>query len=271
MAFARGADNSSRAGNPVGSFIYMKGQLMAGFKNDKGLTLIELLITISVLAIVSAIALPVINNVVSSSNSNAAAQTQGDVDDFITKYNAAGETLFAGSELSGYVDTNGDNIIQAGEKIDTLTIDSKFSISVTGTSDNVGGSYTTDGVTAAAIAGGSGSGTGSGSTFGTLTTNTPANLASSMGWPVMPSGAAEWSEATPVQVIWYVWVGTDTQGFISVADAQALIAEKNADTRWTQDKNADGSTVLWDSGDAIYLDWTVKAPGSSDSYLKFLY
>ena len=124
---------------------------MAKFKNDKGLTLIELLITIAVLAVVSAIALPVINNVVSSSNSNAAAQTQSDVTDFITKYNAAGEVLLSmdGRTLQGYVDTDGDNTIDSNELIDTLTIDSKFSISAAGTSDSVGGSYTSKGISAA--------------------------------------------------------------------------------------------------------------------------
>jgi prepilin-type N-terminal cleavage/methylation domain-containing protein len=130
---------------------------MAKFKNEKGLTLIELLITIAVLAVVSAIALPVINNVVSSSNSNAAAQTQSDVNDFIAKYNAAGEVLFSssvttGAVLSGYVDTDGDNNIDANELVDTLTIDTaKFSVSAAGTSDNVGGSYTAKGVSGATI------------------------------------------------------------------------------------------------------------------------
>jgi prepilin-type N-terminal cleavage/methylation domain-containing protein len=125
---------------------------MAKFKNDKGLTLIELLITIAVLAVVSAIALPVISNVVSSSNSNAAVQTQGDVNDFISKYNAAGETLYANGVFSGYVDTDGDNTIDSNELIDTLAIDTgKFAVSAAGTSDVVGGTYTTKGITAATI------------------------------------------------------------------------------------------------------------------------
>jgi prepilin-type N-terminal cleavage/methylation domain-containing protein len=128
----------------------MKGPRMAKFKNEKGLTLIELLITIAVLAVVSAIALPVINNVVSSSNSNAAVQTQSDVNDFIAKYNAAGETLLStdGRTLQGYVDTDGDNTIDSNELVDTLSIDSKFAVQfpMTSSSDSVGGSYTSDGI-----------------------------------------------------------------------------------------------------------------------------
>jgi prepilin-type N-terminal cleavage/methylation domain-containing protein len=140
---------------------------MAKFKNEKGLTLIELLITIAVLAVVSAIALPVINNVVSSSNSNAAAQTQSDVNDFITKYNAAGEVLVSadGRTLQGYVDTDGDNTIDANELIDTLTIDAKFSFSAAGTSDSVGGSYATRSITGATVGLSSGGGTTGATTF----------------------------------------------------------------------------------------------------------
>ena len=104
---------------------------MMKFNREEGLTLIELLITISVLAIVSAIALPVINNVVSSSNSNALVQTQSDVADFVAKYNAAGAAAFVGNGVfQGYVDTDGDNQVDNNELIDTLTIDTnKFSVS----------------------------------------------------------------------------------------------------------------------------------------------
>jgi prepilin-type N-terminal cleavage/methylation domain-containing protein len=148
---------------------------MAKFKNDKGLTLIELLITIAVLAVVSAIALPVINNVVSSSNSNAAAQTQSDVTDFITKYNAAGEVLVSadGRTLQGYVDTDGDNTIDSNELIDTLTIDAKFSFSAAGTSDNVGGSYAARGITGATVGLASSGTLNPPAAGGTTTYNTP--------------------------------------------------------------------------------------------------
>ena len=115
---------------------------MMKFNREEGLTLIELLITISVLAIVSAIALPVINNVVSSSNSNALAQTQSDVADFVAKYNAAGAVAFDGmSTFTGYVDTDGDNQVDGNEVIDTLTIDTnKFFVN--GMGNNA--SYTQD-------------------------------------------------------------------------------------------------------------------------------
>jgi prepilin-type N-terminal cleavage/methylation domain-containing protein len=113
---------------------------MMKFNREEGLTLIELLITISVLAIVSAIALPVINNVVSSSNSNALAQTQSDVNDFVAKYNAAGAVSIYGSTFTGYVDTDGDNQVDSNEVVDTLTLDSKFSVPA----GMVSASYTSD-------------------------------------------------------------------------------------------------------------------------------
>jgi prepilin-type N-terminal cleavage/methylation domain-containing protein len=127
---------------------------MAKFKNDKGLTLIELLITIAVLAVISAIALPIINNVVSASNSNALNQTIKDASDFINKYSKSGVVAYDGltKTFSGYVDTDGDNTIDANEKIDTLTLDAdKFAATVTGTSPSVGGSYSNGGVTGTTV------------------------------------------------------------------------------------------------------------------------
>ena len=115
---------------------------MMKFNREEGLTLIELLITISVLAIVSAIALPVINNVVSSSNSNALAQTQSDVADFVAKYNAAGAVAFDGFTFTGFVDTDGDNTVDGNEVVDTLTLDSKFTAG--GPANGFTASYTSD-------------------------------------------------------------------------------------------------------------------------------
>lgn len=131
---------------------------MAKFKNDKGLTLIELLITIAVLAVVSAIALPVINNVVAASNSNAYNQTIKDAQTFIDKYSKAGIVAYDGltNAFKGYVDTDSDNIIDANELVDTLTLDAKYSATATG-SATVGGLYSTGGVTAATIIVSSGS------------------------------------------------------------------------------------------------------------------
>jgi prepilin-type N-terminal cleavage/methylation domain-containing protein len=206
---------------------------MAKFKNDKGLTLIELLITIAVLAVVSAIALPVINNVVSSSNSNAAAQTQGDVDDFIAKYNAAGEVLVSadGRTLQGYVDTDGDNTIDSNELIDTLTIDAKFSFAASGSSDNVGGSYTSKGITGAT-----------------------AGLASNGGTTPPPS-------AGPSMVFSQLsgwWSGTNTTLTLSSYDASTRVAVI------TQPRSVHGM-CMWNlrvgnsSGDQ--LAWIDNSPG----------
>lgn len=126
---------------------------MAKFKNDKGLTLIELLITIAVLAVVSAIALPVINNVVASSNSNALQQTIKDAQSFINKYSKSGIVAYDGltKTFRGYIDTDGDNQVDSNELIDTLTLDAKFSVTANGTSPSIGGSYSNGGVTGVTI------------------------------------------------------------------------------------------------------------------------
>lgn len=128
---------------------------MKAHNNEKGLTLVELLITISVLAIVAAIALPVINNVVAASNNNAYYQTIKDADAFINKYSKSGVVSYDGfGTLRGYVDTNGDNNIQdPTELIDTLALDSKYTVTITGgTNPNNGDAYTNGGITGVTIA-----------------------------------------------------------------------------------------------------------------------
>lgn len=194
---------------------------MAKFKNEKGLTLIELLITISVLAVVSAIALPVINNVVASSNSNAAVQTQSDVTDFITKYNAAGETLYAAGVFSGYVDADGDNTIDANELVDTLTIDTgKFSVSVAGTSDTVGGSYTNGGVTGATVALATGGGPAP-VVEGYVADLSAYTFSASVAF-MGGSTSATWSASAPVLI---TFPSSSQYTFVSLSGAQAIISD----------------------------------------------
>ena len=103
---------------------------------QEGLTLIELLITIAVLAIVAAIAIPVVTNVVASSNANAAAQTQSDIQDFVNKYNESGAYSYDSTEgkFVGYIDLNGNGSVDSGEAIDELDVDTdKFSITASAT------------------------------------------------------------------------------------------------------------------------------------------
>ncbi len=106
---------------------------MMKFNREEGLTLIELLITIAVIAIVAAIAVPVVSNVVANSNTNALAQTNSDVVDFVTKYNNSGVVDWDGTGvLKGYVDLNGNNIIDTNELVESLTIDTtKFEVDAT--------------------------------------------------------------------------------------------------------------------------------------------
>lgn len=110
---------------------------MFKFNREEGLTLIELLITIAVLAVVAAIAVPVVTNVVSSTNERAGAQTTADIKKFIEKYETVGGITFdtVSQTFTGYVDLNGDGIGSANEKIEALTIDSKFTVEQYGDTD----------------------------------------------------------------------------------------------------------------------------------------
>lgn len=99
--------------------------------NYKGLTLIELLVTIAVLSIVAAIAVPIVNNVVNSSDERASAQTQSDIRAFVDKYNTSGGYTYdpTASTFEGYVDLDGDGSASVDEKIEELPVDStRFAI-----------------------------------------------------------------------------------------------------------------------------------------------
>lgn len=95
-------------------------------KSTKGLTLIELLVTIAALAIVAAIAVPVITNVVSAADQRALAQTQADMDGFVDKYNTSGAYTYDPSTqtFAGYLDLDGNGAATTDEKIEELAIKS---------------------------------------------------------------------------------------------------------------------------------------------------
>jgi prepilin-type N-terminal cleavage/methylation domain-containing protein len=102
---------------------------MMKFKREEGLTLIELLITIAVIAIVAAISVPVISNVVASSTANSVEAMQSQVDAFVDKYTDAGLLGVAGNTLSGSIDLNGNGVYtDANELIETLVLDAKFAV-----------------------------------------------------------------------------------------------------------------------------------------------
>jgi prepilin-type N-terminal cleavage/methylation domain-containing protein len=109
---------------------------MALNKNDKGLTLIELLITIAVIAIVEAISVPVITNVIGDSRTNSASAMQEQVNSFIEKYTESGEVSYNGTdEFTAWVDLDGDGVFSSpSEVIETFTVDTtQFAVTITGT------------------------------------------------------------------------------------------------------------------------------------------
>lgn len=105
---------------------------------EQGLTLIELLITIAVIAIVAAISVPAITNVINDSEQRALAQANFDVDAKISKLVPSGAVLFysvdtealgttiPANTLVGFVDTNGNGSIEAGEQVSSYEVPSKY-------------------------------------------------------------------------------------------------------------------------------------------------
>lgn len=91
-----------------------------------GLTLIELLVTIGVLAIVAGISIPLFTNVVETSNERASLQTQTDITDFVSKYSKTGSSGYtydaSTGTFSGYLDLDNDGSASDDEKIEELRI-----------------------------------------------------------------------------------------------------------------------------------------------------
>jgi prepilin-type N-terminal cleavage/methylation domain-containing protein len=103
-------------------------------RGKEGLTLIELLVTIAVIAIVAAISVPVITNVISSSRDNAAGSMEEQVNSFIDKYLNAGQVTYdEGTQtFEGFVDLDGNGTYDTSpnsvERIESLVVGSEFDV-----------------------------------------------------------------------------------------------------------------------------------------------
>lgn len=266
---------------------------MLKFKSEKGLTLIELLITISVLAVVSAIALPVINNVVTSSNSNALVQTQTEVNNFIAKYSKSGVVALQGQKLLGYVDTDGDNQIDdPAELVDTFTLDGKYSISATGTNPTAGASYSGGGITAASVtsSGSTGSNTAApsptpspsnspGGFTTTACTTTTTFITAPSGNIITYDSGIMGNNGNPVGVTSNCWSSTTdvfvtsgpqnarTYAFTTLSDAQVILSSDS-----TLTVNPDGSVrISHPSGYVtVFSRWANASPLEGGTMLPML-
>ena len=98
---------------------------MMKFNREEGLTLIELLITIAVIAIVAAISVPVISNVIGSSEDNAAASMSAQVAQFIAEGEQSGlvEYTDASQTFTVKLDTDGDGSFADETALKTLVVD----------------------------------------------------------------------------------------------------------------------------------------------------
>lgn len=108
--------------------------------HQDGLTLIELLITIAVLAVIAAIALPTTINIVSTANARALEEANTTVDAFLDGFNKGGTFLYSSTDTTiagitvpertfiGMVDLDGDGQLDANEVVAELTVDSRWMV-----------------------------------------------------------------------------------------------------------------------------------------------
>jgi len=106
--------------------------------SESGLTLLELLISIAVLAIVAAIAIPSVSNVLGKTELRALEQNNVSVDEFVERFTEGGTFLYSqngntvnGIEVPertflGMIDLDGDGELESNEVIAELTIDARF-------------------------------------------------------------------------------------------------------------------------------------------------
>lgn len=81
--------------------------------SKRGSTLIELLVTIAVIAIIAAISVPIINSIIAIAEERVRKQAGERVASFVEEYATAGVYTYdpASGVLAGYVDLNGDSLI----------------------------------------------------------------------------------------------------------------------------------------------------------------
>ena len=102
-------------------------------KNHKGLTLIELLVTIAIIAVVAAISVPIVNNVIETSRNNAAAAMQTEIETFVEKHSESGQVAYdeASRTFTAWVDSDGDgNYSSPDEIVSTFAVPEEFYIDV---------------------------------------------------------------------------------------------------------------------------------------------
>jgi len=93
------------------------------FKNEKGVTLVELLIVIVILGIIAAISVPAVGNIVSNANKDALLADATNLQQQVNLYCTSEDEEICDTDANAYVDGDGMYFENDGESPDSFTLD----------------------------------------------------------------------------------------------------------------------------------------------------
>jgi len=93
------------------------------FKNEKGVTLVELLIVIVILGIIAAISVPAVGNIVSNANKDALLADATNLQQQVNLYCTSEDEEICDTDANAYVDGNGMYFENDGESTGSFTLD----------------------------------------------------------------------------------------------------------------------------------------------------
>ena len=117
--------------------MFFKNELKKRIKNEKGLTLIELLAVIVILAIVAAIAIPAIGNIIENSRIKAVKSDAINIINSANMYYSDGNTTTFASTATGTDLTTIESYIGSDGSIVTYSVSEDLKITGTAVKNNV--------------------------------------------------------------------------------------------------------------------------------------